>query len=195
MSDKLPIRAQLKRFRQQGSVSDLPHTGRQVSVRKAENVALVEDSIAENPDTSIQRRATQIRMSRRSLPKLLRELHLFPYKIQVVQALQPTDLQSRLAYAVHIQQLAREQNEFIHKLIMSDEAHFQLNGFLNKQNCRIWAFENPKIVHQRELHPIKCTVWCGFISERVIGPYFFKDEEGVTVTITVNRFTRRSIVL
>ena len=144
MSDKLSIRAQLntidrlvKRFRQQGSVSDLPRTGRQRSVRTAKNVALVEDSIAENPDTSTRRRATQIGLSRRSLQRILRELHLFPYKTQMVQALQPTDLQFRLAYAVHIQQLAREQNEFIHKLIMSDEAHFHLNGFVNKQNCRI----------------------------------------------------------
>ena len=69
-------------------------------------------------------------MSRRSLQRILRELHLFPYKLQLVQALQPTDLQSRLAYAVHIQQLAREQNEFIHNLTMSNEAHFHLNGFV-----------------------------------------------------------------
>ena len=128
----------VERFGQQGSVSNLPRTGRQRSVRTAENIAFVEDSIAENPGTSTRRRATQIGMSRRSLQRILRELHLFPYKIQMLQALQPTDLQSRLAYAVHIQQLAREQNEFIHKLI---EAHFHLNEFVNKQNCRIWQLK------------------------------------------------------
>ena len=42
----------VKWFQQQGSVTDLPQTGRQHSVRTAENVALVKDSIAENPDTS-----------------------------------------------------------------------------------------------------------------------------------------------
>ena len=99
----------VKRFRQQGSVSDLPQTGRQRSVRTAENVSLVEDSIAENPDTSTRRRATQIGMSRRLLQRILRELHLFPYQIQMVQALQPTNLQSRLAYAVHIQQFCFKQ--------------------------------------------------------------------------------------
>ena len=102
----------------------------------------------------------------------------------MVQALQPTDLQSHLAYAVYIQQLAREQNEFIHKLIMSNEAYFHLNGFVNKQNCKIWAIENPRTVHQHELHPIKCTVWCGVTLKSVIEPYFFKDKEGVTVTVT-----------
>ena len=71
---------------------------------------------------------------------------------------------------------------------MSDEAHFHLNGFVNKQNCRISAIENPRTVHQRELHPMKCTVWCGVTSERVIGPYFFGDEEGVTVMVTAQRY-------
>ena len=100
-------RRRVKRFQQQSSVSDFPRTGRQRSVHTAENVALVEDSIAENPDTSTQRRATQIGMSKISLQRILRKLYPFPYKIQMVQALQPRDLQSRLAYAVHIQQLAR----------------------------------------------------------------------------------------
>ena len=108
----------------------------------------------------------------------------------MVQALQPTDLQFCLAYAVHIQQLAGEQNEFIHKLIMSDEAHFHLNGFMNKQNCQMQAIENPRTVHQCELHPIKCTIWCGVTLERVIGPYFFKDE-GVTVMVTAQCYQQR----
>ena len=77
----------VKRFWQQGSVSDLPQTGRQCSVRIAENVALIEDSIAENPDTSTRRQATQIAMSRRSLQRILRELHLFETKLLNVNSI------------------------------------------------------------------------------------------------------------
>ena len=29
------------------------------------------------------------------------------------------------------------------KIIFSDEAHFDLGGYVNKQNCRIWGTENP----------------------------------------------------
>ena len=29
------------------------------------------------------------------------------------------------------------------KIISSDEAHFGLGGYVNKQNCRIWGTENP----------------------------------------------------
>ncbi|GFW17583.1 uncharacterized protein TNCV_2651411 [Trichonephila clavipes] len=42
----------------------------------------------------------------------------------------------------------------------SDEAHFWLNGYVNKQNCRIWSEANPKMYVETPLHPEKLTVWC-----------------------------------
>ena len=71
---------------------------------------------------------------------------------------------------------------------MSDEAHFHLNGFVNKQNCGFWAKENPRAVHQRELHPLKCTVWCAITANKIIGSYFFKDDDGNAVTVIKERY-------
>ncbi|GFX47711.1 uncharacterized protein TNCV_699651 [Trichonephila clavipes] len=42
----------------------------------------------------------------------------------------------------------------------SDEAHFWLNGYDNKQNCRIWSEANPQVYVGTPLHPEKLTVWC-----------------------------------
>ena len=50
---------------------------------------------------------------------------------------------------------------------------FNLSGTVNKQNCRIWATQNPHAIHEQPLHDQKTTVWCGFSSKGVIGPYFF----------------------
>ncbi|GFT09918.1 uncharacterized protein TNCV_1113931 [Trichonephila clavipes] len=44
--------------------------------------------------------------------------------------------------------------------ICSDEAHFWLNGYVNKQNCRIWSEANPQVYVETPLHPEKLTVWC-----------------------------------
>ncbi|GFX91747.1 hypothetical protein TNCV_3529461 [Trichonephila clavipes] len=41
-----------------------------------------------------------------------------------------------------------------------DEAHFWLNGYVNKQNCRIWNEANPQVYVETPLHPEKLTVWC-----------------------------------
>ncbi|GFS79520.1 hypothetical protein TNCV_2370341 [Trichonephila clavipes] len=42
----------------------------------------------------------------------------------------------------------------------ADEAHFWLNGYINKQNCRIWSEANPLVFVETPLHPEKLTVWC-----------------------------------
>ncbi|GFW79526.1 transposable element Tcb1 transposase [Trichonephila clavipes] len=44
--------------------------------------------------------------------------------------------------------------------ISNDEAHFWLNGYVNKQNCRIWSEANPQVYVETPLHPEKLTVWC-----------------------------------
>ncbi|GFV00860.1 hypothetical protein TNCV_1386741 [Trichonephila clavipes] len=44
--------------------------------------------------------------------------------------------------------------------ILDDEAHFWLNGYVNKQNCRIWSEANPQVYDETPLHPEKLTVWC-----------------------------------
>ncbi|GFV63260.1 hypothetical protein TNCV_1732001 [Trichonephila clavipes] len=35
-----------------------------------------------------------------------------------------------------------------------------LNGYVNKQNCRIWSETNPQVYVETPLHPEKLTVWC-----------------------------------
>ena len=58
-------------------------------------------------------------------------------------------------------------------IMISDEAHFHLNGSVNKQNFRYWAPQNPHKVHERPLHIPKVTVWCAIGKVGVIYPYFF----------------------
>ncbi|GFT56427.1 putative transposable element [Trichonephila clavipes] len=57
-----------------------------------------------------------------------------------------------------------------------DEAHFWLNGYVNKQNCRIWSEANPQVYVETPLHPEKLTVWCALWAGEIIGPYFKNDE-------------------
>ncbi|GFU83438.1 DDE_3 domain-containing protein [Trichonephila clavipes] len=64
----------------------------------------------------------------------------------------------------------------------TDEAHFWLNGYVNKQNCRIWSEANPQVYVETPLHPEKMTVWCALWAGGIIGPYFFKNDEGHNVT-------------
>ncbi|GFW20054.1 SWIM-type domain-containing protein [Trichonephila clavipes] len=50
--------------------------------------------------------------------------------------------------------------DFHKQILFSDEAHFWLNGYVNKQNCRIWSEVNLQVYVETPLHPEKLTVWC-----------------------------------
>ncbi|GFS77301.1 uncharacterized protein TNCV_3758811 [Trichonephila clavipes] len=69
-----------------------------------------------------------------------------------------------------------------------DEAHFWLNGYVNKQNCRIWREANPQVYVETPLHPEKLAVWCALWAGGIIGPYFFKNDEGHNVTVNDDRY-------
>ncbi|GFS66084.1 hypothetical protein TNCV_2510751 [Trichonephila clavipes] len=78
--------------------------------------------------------------------------------------------------------------DFHKRILFSDEAHFWLNGYVNKQNCRIWSEANPQVYVETPLHPEKLTVWCALWAGGIIGPYFFKNDEGRNVTVNGDQY-------
>ncbi|GFX11273.1 putative transposable element [Trichonephila clavipes] len=55
-------------------------------------------------------------------------------------------------------------------------------------NCRIWSEANPQVYVETPLHPEKPTVWCALWAGGIIGPYFFKSDEGHNVTVNGDRY-------
>lgn len=105
---------------------------------------------------------------------LKKDLGLKAYKIQLVQELKPPDLRLRREFGGWALEQLDTDPLFYRKILFSDEAHFWLNGYVNKQNCRIRGDEQPEEVQELPLHPEKCTVWCGLWAGGLIGPYFSK---------------------
>ena len=44
------------------------------------------------------------------------------------------------------------------KIIFSDEPHFDLGEYVNKQNCHIFGRENPHAYIEKPMHPKRVTV-------------------------------------
>ena len=74
------------------------------------------------------------------------------------------------------------------KIIFSDESHFDIGGYVNKQNCRVLGIENPHAYIEKPTHPKRITVWCGFYSRGIIGPFVFENEQGEVVTVKGDRY-------
>lgn len=183
------IRRLINKFEATGSLLDQTTPVRQRSARSIENIAAVRESVRENPRQSIPRRAQELGLSSTSTWRILhKDLGLHPYKVQLTQELKPNDHRQRRAFAEWALEQLEVDPDFGRKIMFSDEAHFWLSGFVNKQNCRIWSDENPQEIHQVPLHPEKVTVWCALWSGGIIGPYFFENAEGVALTVNGERY-------
>ncbi|GFV07196.1 hypothetical protein TNCV_1602211 [Trichonephila clavipes] len=70
------------------------------------------------------------------------------------------DHQARRTFVESAQNEIAVVPDFHKRILFSDEAHFWLNGHVNKQNCRIWSEANPQVYVETPLHLEKLTVWC-----------------------------------
>lgn len=66
-----------------------------------------------------------------------------------------------------------EDPDFASNIVFSDEATFQLNGTLNRHNCRYWAEQNPNWMREDKIqYPQKLNIWAGILNDQLIGPFF-----------------------
>lgn len=173
----------VRKFETSGSVHDAPRR------RSARLVAQRTNQIQEEVHTVAQaapRGESSVRdISRRTgIPittvwRTMRyELKLYPFKMQHVQELQPGDYQRRLEWAEYLLWAMEVDADYTKKILWTDEASFYLNGHVNTKNCVIWSQENPHATYQTPVRSKKVTVWCGFTSNFIIGPYFFEERVG-----------------
>ncbi|GFU67936.1 DUF4817 domain-containing protein [Trichonephila clavipes] len=103
-------------------------------------------------------------------------------------AIHQNDHQARRRFVEWVQNEIAVVPDFHKRILFSDEAHFWLNGYVNKQNCRIWSEANQQVYVETPLHPEKLTVWCTLWAGGIIVPYFFKNDEGHNVTVNGDRY-------
>ncbi|GFV14823.1 transposable element Tc3 transposase [Trichonephila clavipes] len=72
-------------------------------------------------------------------------------------AIHQNDHQARRRFVEWAQNEIAVVPNFHKRILFSDEAHFWLNGYVNKQNCRIWSEANPQVYVETPLHPEKLT--------------------------------------
>lgn len=184
--DRNTILRWFENFNTTGSVMKKKPPGPVNTARTPENIERVRTSAIQSPKRSVRKRAASLGINESTVRRILhKDLHYHPYKIQVCQQLSVGDYEQRRVFCeTMLETMVNNENMIF---LMSDEAHFHLNGFVNKQNCRYWCNENPQMLHESPLHSPKVTVWCAVGEKGIIGPYFF-EENNITVTVNSERY-------
>ena len=82
----------MKRGRETGSLLDKTTRSRSHSVRSAENIAAIAQSVLEHPSTSTRHRSQELNIPRTSLKIIFhKDLGMKTYEVQIVQELKPHD--------------------------------------------------------------------------------------------------------
>ena len=100
------------------------------------------------------------------------------HKVQLIHEFKPIDHSMCFRFAKWACDRRTEDADLgKKKIIFSGEAHFDLGGYVNKENCRILGTENPHAYIEKLTHPKRVTVWCGFWSRGIIGTFVFENEQ------------------
>ena len=168
------IRIWYEKFIETGQLKSTTKRGRK-PVKDA-SVNALNELFTEQPETSVRQAAQHVPISKSSVQRVIKKrLKLFPYKIQLVQALKPGDYEQREQFARTLLTNIEQDPDFLNRILFSDEATFHVSGVVNRHNVRIWGAENPHVFRPVERNSPKLNVWCGLLHDRVVGPFFFDE--------------------
>jgi hypothetical protein len=160
----------------------------------------VAESIQNNPVTSSRKLTDSLarpNLSRTTAQRILDQLGFKPYKFHQHQSLTDSDRRERLVFCTNMLAFVKENPLFAQEIIFSDECLFEVNGAINKQNCRYYSVTNPHAVVQREMHSPKVMVWAAIGGCGKIDPYvFLENVSGETyLDMLQNHFWPRFLAL
>ena len=171
------------------TISDAKRSGRPKTGRSLHNVLDVLDTVMSNPTWSTTERAGHLQLPYSTVKDILKnDLHFTAYKITRHHLIKPLDYQKRIDFANTLLPLIAADRRLLDTILYTDEAHVELNGYINSQNARHWGSSRPNVVAQRQAHPQKVTIWAAISSQGLIGPYFFEDAGGLPVTVDGQRY-------
>ena len=138
-----------------------------------EKVKEISNFFENEPKTSLRFVAKEVGCSFKTVHNIARQkINLFPYKIQMTQLLHDEDLGLRMAMCETLLEKIDADENFLDRLIFSDECTFFLNGMVNRHNCRIWARETLMETIPKTHSSPKVNVWMGLSSTRIYVPFF-----------------------
>ncbi|GBN28516.1 hypothetical protein AVEN_259046-1 [Araneus ventricosus] len=149
------IKALVEKFERTGNVNDdrIGNFGRPRSAVTESNVDAVRQLILQQPWT----------------PENDHAPHPAPQPSHIQD---PDATNARYDFANTMLQLVDEDDIDVGNIWFSDEAYFNLDGFVNKHNWRIWETENPLIAVPSCLYSPKVKVWAAISYKGIIGHFF-----------------------
>ena len=127
------IKEWVQNFQENASALKRKPRGRIPTVQTPENVDKVRMVIVKSPRCSVRRHSAAIGLSDRSMRRILhKDFNFHPYKIAIVQELNDRNMANSRISSEQLLEMLNDDG-VISTLLMIDEAHFHLSGYVNKK--------------------------------------------------------------
>ena len=170
--DRTTVTRLVQRFREHGTVHNLPHPREKPACSSAMQTAALE-SVRINPHKSSRSLSAELGISRQSLRRICKENNIKLWKPKLVQGLTVDDFNRRVKFAEWFLETAHSDPSFLNSVIWSDECIVRLNGSMNRHNMVYYGEENPHWILESSMDKRSLMVWCGVSSRGLIGPFIF----------------------
>lgn len=129
-----------------------------------------------NPKCSVREAEKDIGISKSTIHRVLKKYKFKSYvEGRLVQKLRPGDADRRFIFCREMERLVEEDENFLSRIIWSDESNFSNNGMYNRQNNRYWSRENPlRIRETNDQVRFSFSCWCGIVKNRVLLIHFYQ---------------------
>ena len=183
----------INRYKDTGSVSDKPRSGRPASVTTTRMRKIVRGRVWRNPRRSVRKMAAELKVSRSSLQRIVkRDLGLSSFKKRKVHYLSKVMKEKRLKRSKVL--IDRFATQGLDHVLFSDEKLFTVEEAYNQQNDRILSSTASTIPEEyryvkRVQKPCSVMVWAG-ISSLGRTPIVF-----IPTGVKINAQTYQNLVL
>ena len=153
---------------------------------------MVLERFTTSPRKSAVQCARETGVSRTSVRRILKAFKWKVYIPRLLHAINYDDPDRRMQFCEWIQQMVNEDEEFVTKIVWSDEAKFKFNGTVKCHNCVCWAPENVHVHVGKTINLPGMNVWCGLSASGLIVPFIFEGTvtgECVSRNATLIHFT------
>jgi hypothetical protein len=173
-----------KKWREEGTIKRSRGQGAPRRARSLRNInevraELVKDIRIRSPKKTPRRIARALHISKSSVHRIIKlDLKLKPFKKVSAHKLSANDKHTRL---IRCQELLRRFSvQGVRRICFSDESVFPIDGYLNKQNTRIYAkkksdISDYEILNQRSKFPASLMVWFGVCYNGKLPPIFLEN--------------------
>jgi AraC-like DNA-binding protein len=139
------------------------------TARTLANEEAILNIVEEDGTKSIREIAQEVDISSRSVHRVLNQNRLHPFYYTRVQRLEPEDYPARRNVCVWLLNKAAEDENFISRILFSDESSFGRQGCFNHRNLHVWSYDNPRATYPRAFQRrFSVNLWSGLVGDSVV---------------------------